>query len=376
MIPLTRPDIGPDELQAVAEVLQQGQLVGGRRVAELEEGWAAHLGMKHGIGVGNPTLALMAIHAGLGLGAGDEVITVSHTFDATVSAILSTGATPVFVDIEPDTYLIDAKRIEAAITARTRAISPVHLYGLPADMDMIRAIADRHGLAVVEDVCMADGAMFRGRPAGSFGHAATGVYPTDDVVIAGAGVITTDDDRLADWVRAYSQAGTGPRGHGEILGYDFRMTETQAAIGLVRLGRLEASRARRRAIARRYDRAFEGWPIRTPVTPTGRTHGFHLYTVDVGSERDAIAADLVAAGIEVGARPAVPVHRQPYIQERALGAELPITDHAAARSLALPLYPALTEAEQDEVIAAVRAALERHTRGSEPAVGSRVAALH
>jgi dTDP-4-amino-4,6-dideoxygalactose transaminase len=364
MIPLSRPDIGPEEMQAVAEALQQGQLVSGHRVTELEQRWAAHLGMKHGIGVANQTLALMAIHAGLGLGSGDEVITVSHTFDATVSAILSTGATPVFVDIEPDTYLIDAKRIEAAITPRTRAISPVHLYGLPADMDMIRAIADRHGLAVVEDVGQADGARFRGRPAGSFGHAATGVYPTDDVATSGAGVITTDDDRLADWVRAYRQSGVGARGQREILGFDFRMTELQAAIGLVRLDRLAASGARRHELARRYDRAFDGWAVRTPVTPTGRTHAFQLYTIDVGPARDAIAADVIAAGIEVAARPGVPVHRQPYIQERALGADLPITDQAAARSLSLPLYGSLTEAEQDDVIAAVRSAVERHATAS------------
>ena len=172
MIPIARPDIGPEEFEAVREVLGSGMLAQGKRVATLEERFAAYTGVKHCIATANGTLALMAIFAGLGLGPGDEVITVAHTFAATANSILSTGATPVFVDIEPDTYLIDANRIEAAITPRTRAIVPVHLFGLVADMDMIQAIADRHGLTVVEDACQAHGATFRGRKAGAFGHGA------------------------------------------------------------------------------------------------------------------------------------------------------------------------------------------------------------
>ena len=360
MIPLGRADLGPEELDAVAEVIREGRLAAGARVAALEQQWAERVGARHAIAVANPTLALMAIHAGLGLGPGDEVITVSHTFDGTVSAVLSTGATPVFVDIEPDTYLIDAKRIEAAITPRSRAISPVHLHGLPADMDMIRAIADRHGLAVVEGVGHATGASFRGRMVGSFGHAASGVYPTDDVTTAGGGMVTTNDDRLAGWIRAYRHAGLGVRGQQEILGYDFRMTELQAALGLVRLGKLERSRIRRRDLARRYDRAFDGLPVRTPVTPTGRTHAFHQYTIDAGTSRDAIAAELARRGIETGPAAAVPAHRQPYVLERAIDADLPVTDQAAQRSLTLPLYPSLSETEQDLVIEAVRGALGAH----------------
>src|SRR5262249_31483416 len=153
--------------------------------------------------VSNGTVALMAIFAGLGLGPGDEVITVAHTFAATANAILFTGATPVFVDIEPDTYLIDAGRIEAAITPRTRAIVPVHLFGLVADMDMITAIADRHGLVVVEDACQAHAATFRDRVAGSFGHGAFSLYATKNMTTGEGGLITTHDDRLADWLRLY-----------------------------------------------------------------------------------------------------------------------------------------------------------------------------
>ena len=198
MIPIARPDFGPEETAAVAEVLASGMVAQGRRVAELENEWAEFVGVKHAIATANGTLALMSIFAGIGLEPGDEVITVSHTFAATANAILFTGATPVFVDIEPDTYVIDAKKIEAAITPRTRAICPVHLFGLVADMDMIRAIADRHGLVVVEDACQAHGATFRGAMAGSFGHGAFSLYATKNMTTAEGGFVTTNDDALAD----------------------------------------------------------------------------------------------------------------------------------------------------------------------------------
>jgi len=355
MIPVARPDIGPEEIAAVTAVLESGMLAGGRRTAELEERWAAFCGTKHAIAVSNGTVALMCIFEGLGLGPGDEVITVGHTFNATVSGILYTGATPVFVDIEPDTYVIDAARIEAAITPRTRAICPVHLFGLPADMDMIRAIADRHGIAVVEDACQAHGAEFRGRKVGSFGHGAFSLYGTKNMTTGEGGLITTDDDRLADWIRLYRNQGMRERYHHEILGYNFRLTDIASAIGLCQLDKLERNTERRRAIAARYDAAFADLPVRTPITPVGRTHVFHQYTVDVGPERDAIVAALAAAGVSTGIYYPIPVNRQPYVLERGISADLPITDIASERTLSLPMFPGLSDAEQAEVIAAVRA---------------------
>jgi dTDP-4-amino-4,6-dideoxygalactose transaminase len=373
VIPIARPDVGQEEADAVAEVLASGMIAQGRRVAELEERWADRLGVRHAIAVSNGTVALMSVLSGLGLGPGDEVITVAHTFAATANAILFTGATPVFVDIEPDTYLIDAKRIERAITARTRAIMPVHLFGLVADMDMIAAIADRHGLEVVEDAAQAHGATFRGRPAGSFGHGAFSLYATKNMTTAEGGLITTDDDRLADWLRVYRNQGMRARYQFEMLGYNFRLTDIAAAIGLVQLGKLDRNIARRRAVAAAYDAAFEALPIRTPTTPVGRTHVFHQYTLDVGGARDAVLADLRAAGVGADVYYPVPVHRQPYIQERGLHAELPMTDRAAARTLALPIYPGLTDDEQDQVIAAVREAVARRTqRGRKSAPATRV----
>ena len=371
MIPPARPDVGPEEAAAVAEVFASGMIVMGKRVAELEERWAEYCGVKHAIAVSNGTIAEMCIFAGLGLGPGDEVITVSHTFNATISSILYTGATPVFVDIEPDTYLIDAARIEAAITPRTRAIVPVHLFGLVADMDMITAIADRHGLAIVEDACQAHGATFRGRKAGSWGHAAFSLYGTKNMTTGEGGFVTTNDDALADWIRLYRNQGMRERYHHEILGYNFRMTDIGAAIGLVQFAKLDRNTARRQAIAARYDSSFADLGIQLPITPLDRTHVFHQYTIGVGAARDAIVADLAGQGIGTGIYYPIPVHRQPYVLERGIHADLPITDGAAAASLSLPIYPGLTADEEATVIAGVRAAVARHLpEDSRGAAGS------
>jgi perosamine synthetase len=366
VIPIARPDIGPEEITAVTEVLSSGMLAQGRKVAELEMKWAEFVGVRHAIAMANGTLALMSIFTGIGLEPGDEVITVSHTFAATANAILYTGATPVFVDVEPDTYLIDAKRIQAAITPRTRAICPVHLFGLVADMDMIRAIAARHGLIVVEDACQAHGATFRGRMAGSFGHGAFSLYATKNMTTAEGGFVTTNDDALADWLRLFRNQGMRARYQFEMLGYNFRLTDLAAAIGLAQFAKLPGNTARRQAIAARYDQAFGELPIGLPITPDGRTHVFHQYTINVGGARDAVLADLREAGIGADVYYPIPVHRQAYIMERGLHAELPVTDAAAAETIALPMFPGLTDAEQDQVIDAVRATVDRHLGAPAP----------
>jgi dTDP-4-amino-4,6-dideoxygalactose transaminase len=314
----------------------------------------------------NGTVALMSIFSGIGLEPGDEVITVAHTFAATANAILYTGATPVFVDIEPDTYLIDAKRIQAAITPRTRAICPVHLFGLVADMDMIRAIADRHGLIVVEDACQAHAATFRGRMAGSFGHGAFSLYATKNMTTAEGGFVTTNDDALADWLRLFRNQGMRARYQFEMLGYNFRLTDLAAAIGLAQFAKLPRNTARRQAIAARYDQAFGELPIGLPITPDGRTHVFHQYTINVGGAREAILADLRERGIGADVYYPIPVHRQAYIMERGLHADLPVTDAAAADTIALPMFPGLADTEQDQVIDAVRAAVDRHLGTPSP----------
>lgn len=373
MIPIARPDLGDEEIDAVGEVLRSGMIAQGRRVAELEERWAAYVGTRRAVAVSNGTVALMSILAGLGLGPGDEVITVGHTFAATANAILSTGATPVFVDIEPDTYLIDAKQIERAVTPRTRVVMPVHLFGLVADMDMIRAIADRHGLAVVEDSCQAHGATFRGRRAGSFGHGAFSLYATKNMTTAEGGFVTTDDDRLADWLRLYRNQGMRARYQFEILGYNFRLTDIAAAIGLVQLAKLDANTTRRQAIAAAYDDAFAELPVHLPITPVGRTHVYHQYTLGIGPDRDAVLASLRAAGVGADVYYPVPVHRQAYIQERGLHADLPVTERAATQTLALPMFPGLTDEEQATVITAVRLAVAEVADGRGDGTGATAA---
>ena len=369
MIPIARPDLGREEADAVAEVLASGMIVQGRRVREFEIRWAERVGVRHAIAMSNGTVALMSIFAGLGLEPGDEAVTVGHTFAATANAILSTGATPVFVDVEPGTWLIDANRIEAAITPRTRAIVPVHLFGLVADMDMICAIADRHGIAVVEDAAQAHSATYRGRAAGSFGHGAFSLYATKNMTTAEGGFVTTDDDGLADWLRLYRNQGMRNRYDFEILGYNFRLTDVAAAIGLVQLDKLDRNTARRQGIAASYDDAFADLPVRTPPTPAGRTHVFHQYVVEVGDARDAILASLREAGIGAEVYYPIPVHRQPYILERGLHAELPVTDRAAATTLALPIFPGLTDSERGQVIAALRSAMEQHGGLADDAEG-------
>ncbi len=357
MIPIARPDIGPEEIEAVSEVLTSGMLAQGRKVAELEARWAQNCGVRHAIATSNGTTALMAILAGLGIGPGDEVITVAHTFAATANAILFTGARPVFVDIEPETYLVDAARVEAAVTPRTRAIMPVHLFGLVADMDALQGIADRHHLTIVEDACQAHDALYRGRKAGSFGPAAFSLYATKNMTTGEGGLVTTDDDRLADWIRVYRNQGMRARYQFEMLGYNFRMSDISAAIGLVQLDKLEGNTARRRVVAARYDAAFADLPVRRPVIPPGRTHVYHQYTLDVGPRRDDIVAALRAAGVGADIYYPVPVHRQPYIVERGLSADLPVTDAAAAGTLALPIYPGMSDSDIETVISAVRAAV-------------------
>ena len=360
MIPIARPDLGQEEIDAVAEVIRSGIVAQGPRVKELEAAWSDYCGVKHTVAVANGTLALMATFSCLGIGPGDEVITVAHTFAATANAILSTGAMPVFVDIEPDTYLIDAKRIEAAITSRTRAIVPVHLYGLVADMDMIQAIADRHGLAVVEDACQAHGATFRGRRAGSFGHGTFSLYATKNMTTGEGGFITTNDDDLADRLRLHRNQGMRARYQFEALGFNYRMTDLNAAIGLVQLAKLERNTARRRAIAAAYDAAFADLPVRTPVVPDGRTHVYHQYILEVGPARDAIIAAVKDGGVGADIYYPIPVHRQAYIQERGLHADLPVTDLAAERTIALPMFPGMVDDDRATVIRVVREAVLAH----------------
>jgi dTDP-4-amino-4,6-dideoxygalactose transaminase len=260
-IPITRPAVGREEADAAADAIMSGALAQGPRVAEFERRFAELVGVKHAIAMGNGTLAEEAIIQGLGIKPGDEVITVGHTFSATAAAILRAGATPRFVDIDPVTWLMDPAAAAAAITPKTRALMPVHLFGLIADMNALGALAAKHNLAMIEDACQAVGATQNGKQAGSFGVGAFSLYATKNITSGEGGMITTNDDTLNEWLRTFRSQGMKVRYLHEMLGTNYRMTDIAAAIGTVQLGKLAQFTAARVAAAARYDTLLAGAPI-------------------------------------------------------------------------------------------------------------------
>ena len=355
MIPISRPDIGSDEEQAVLDVLRSGMIAMGRRTAEFEEAWAAYCGVGHAVLMANGTVALEAILRALGIGPGDEVVTVSFTFNATVSAILQTGARPVFVDVRADDFCMDPERVEAAITPRTRAIMPVHLYGLMADMDPLVAIAERHDVPIVEDAAQAHGARYRGRRAGSFGPAMFSLYATKNLMTGEGGFATTGDDVLADRLRLYRNHGMRVRYEHEALGTNFRSTEIAAALGLAQLARLDERTAQRQRNAAHLSDGLDGYL--TPLVPDGREHVWHQYTMRFPGERQTVVDGLSKRGIGTLIYYPIPVHRQAYIQAyvpNAADLDLPVTDRLADEVLSIPVRPNLASDELERVVDAIR----------------------
>jgi dTDP-4-amino-4,6-dideoxygalactose transaminase len=355
VIPISRPDLGPAEEEAVIDVLRSGILAMGRRTTEFEEAWAAYCGVRHAVFMANGTIALVAVLRALGIGPGDEVITVSFTFNATVSAILETGARPVFVDVGPDDFCLDPERVEAALSPHTKAIMPVHLYGLMADMDPLVEVAQRHRIPIVEDAAQAHGASYHGRRAGQFGAAMFSLYATKNLMSGEGGFATTDDDGLADRIRLYRNHGMRVRYHHDSLGTNAKPTDLAAALGLAQLARLDERTARRRENADRLTAGLDGYL--TPAVPDGREHVWHQYTMRFPGERDHVAAALADCGIGTLIYYPVPVHRQAYLQSFVPGAaelDLPVTNRLAKEVLSIPVRPNLTPAELDAVVAAVR----------------------
>ena len=355
MIPVSHPMLGPEEEAAVVDVLRSGVVAMGPRTREFEEAWAAYCGVRHAVFMANGTVALEAALVALGIAKGDEVIVPSFTFNATASAILRAGARPVFVDVRVEDFNLDPDLVEAALTARTRAIMPVHLYGLMADMAPLQAIAERRGLLILEDAAQAHGATYRGRRAGSLGAAAMfSLYATKNITTAEGGFVTTDDDGVADRLRLHRNHGMDRRYHHAALGTNLRPTDIAAAIGLVQLGRLDERNEVRRRNAMRLNEGLRGYL--TPRVPAGREHVWHQYTVRFPGERDRVAAALAERGIGTMIYYPIPVHRQPYLEEFLPGAgrqSLPVTERLASEVLSLPVRPDLSEAELEAIIAAV-----------------------
>ncbi|MBC7260969.1 MAG: DegT/DnrJ/EryC1/StrS family aminotransferase, partial [Chloroflexi bacterium] len=333
------------------EVLDSGQLAQAERVRAFEEAFAAYCGTKHAIATSSGTTALQTAILAHGIGPGDEVITTPFTFIASANAILFAGARPVFVDIDERSYNINPYCIEAAITPRTKAILPVHLFGNPCDMEAIMDIAMRHGLAVIEDACQAHGAMVQGKKVGSFGTGCFSFYPTKNITTAEGGMITTDDDKIADRARLIRNHGQRERYCHEMIGYNFRMTEIQAAIGLVQLGKLEQFIAMRRANAAYLTQRLKGVII--PVEAPGCRHVYHQYTIRVPHGRDQLAAHLHQKGIATGIYYPLPVHKQRAYQRLGYADHLPVAEAMSREVLALPVHPALTREELDQIVEGV-----------------------
>ncbi len=353
MIPIAKPVIGEAEKQAVLEVLDSGMLVQGPRVKALEERFAAVCGTKYAVATSSGTTALHIALLAHGIGPGDEVITTSFTFIATVSSILFTGAKPVFVDIEEETFNLNPALIEAAITERTRAILPVHLYGYPCDMDAILDIARRHDLLVIEDAAQAIGARYKGRPVGSFGTGCFSLYATKNVMSGEGGMITTDDEAFAEKCRMLRSHGSRKRYYYEFLGYNLRMSDLHAAIGLAQMDRLEEFTARRRENAAYLSEHIES--VVTPKVKEGYEHVWHQYTVrvDGGRDRDAAVERLREAGIGTGVFYPLPVHQQGYIREIVGDVSLPVTEQMAREVISLPVHPLVSEDDLATIVAAV-----------------------
>jgi perosamine synthetase len=351
VIPIARPQMGPEERDRVWEAMASGSLAQGPRVRELEEAFAAFIGVGHAVATSSGTTALHLALLGYDIGAGDEVITVPFTFIASANSILYTGARPVFVDIHEDTFTLDTDLIEAAITPRTKAIMPVSLYGLPAPMTAIAEIADRHGLAVVEDAAQAHGAAIGDRKCGSWGIGAFSFYPTKNMTTGEGGMLTTDDAELAERVRLLREHGMKVRYHHDMVGYNFRMTDIAAAIGLAQLPKLPQYNDRRRAIAARYDAELRG--VITPSVPPGVTHVFHQYTIRV-AERDGFADRLKERGVGSAIYYPIPVHRQKPFLALGYGDETyPVTERLTEQVLSIPVHPSLSDDEVATVIGAV-----------------------
>jgi dTDP-4-amino-4,6-dideoxygalactose transaminase len=352
----------PEIDAAIARVLESGTFIMGPNVEAFEHEIAAYLGVKHAIGLNSGTDALHLALRALDIGPGDEVITTPFTFVATTEAIGIIGATPVFVDIDPVTYNIDAAQIESAITPRTRAILPVHLYGCPADMPAIMAIAERHGLAVVEDCAQAIGAMVNTQKVGSIGTVGCfSFFPSKNLGAFGdGGVATTNDDDIAARIRALRLHGGDRAYYHNELGVNSRLDEIQAAVLRVKLPHLERWIETRRAIAERYNAGFQGLDGLTPPRePSGCRHVYHQYTVRTRN-RNAVRAQLEYEHIEARVYYPLPLHRQPVNERRTVAqGRMPHAETASQEVLSLPMYPELMAWQQQRVVSAVASALHR-----------------
>jgi dTDP-4-amino-4,6-dideoxygalactose transaminase len=353
-----------DEIEpALTAALESMELLLGPNVRAFESEFARYCESDDAIGVGSGTDALYLALRACDIGRGDEVITVSNSFMATASAIVMTGATPVFVDVDPETQTLDPDKLQAAITLRTMAIVPVHLFGQMADMAPIVQIAQQHRLRVVEDACQAHGARYGGRRAGSIGDAAAfSFYMSKNLGAYGeAGAVTTSSSEIAERVRRLRDHGSERKYEHVDIGLNSRLDELQAVVLRAKLRHLDAWNSLRRRHAERYEEALRDLDLVLPITRHGAEHVFHLYVVQLPlGTRTEVQRILTEAGVATGVHYPVPIHQQPVMQRTVAGyTDLTTTEHLAPRILSLPMFPELQDAQIDAVAESLRDALAR-----------------
>jgi dTDP-4-amino-4,6-dideoxygalactose transaminase len=353
VIPAARPMIGDDEREAVDRVLRSGMIAQGPEVAAFESEFATQLVdgrtcVAVNSGTSGQHLGLLAA----GVGPGHEVIVPSFTFAATANSVALTGATPVFADIEPDHFCLDAAAVEAAVTENTVGIMPVHLYGHPANMDALGAVAAEHGLQIFEDAAQAHAASWQGRPVGSFGSFAMfSLYPTKNMTSGEGGMVSCATDEIARMMRLLRNQGMERRYENEVVGFNARMTDVHAAIGRVQLGKLSGWTKQRQDNAAFLDAHLTG--VVVPPVAAGATHVYHQYTIRVAEDRDRFAQALLDEhGVGTGVYYPIPNHRLPSFQ---LELDLPQTEKAAAEALSLPVHPSLSQGDLERIVTAVNA---------------------
>jgi len=354
MIPIAKPLLGAEEVEAVTDAIMSGIIAEGPQVADFEQAFADYIGAKYAIAVNSGTAALHATLLAHGIGDGNEVITTPFTFIATSNSVLFTGARPVFVDIDEDTFNINPDAIMEKITQKTKAILPVHLYGHPADMNAIMEIAENHNLAVIEDACQAHGAVYNKKKVGSFGTGTFSFYPTKNMTTSEGGMITTNDQNIADRARMIRSHGSRQRYVHEMLGYNFRMTDISASIGLVQLNKLDEFTRKRQNNAEYLSRGLKGIDgITVPIVRHNCEHVYHQYTIRA-KDRDELVKTLNEKGVGTGIYYPVPTHKQPFYQELGYNDSIPKCEIAASEVISLPVHPSVTHNELDYVIEVIK----------------------
>ena len=358
-VPIAKPIIGDKEIENVVEVLKSGMIAQGPKVEEFEQKFADWVGAKYGIAVNSGTAALHTALLACDIGEGDEVITTPFTFIASGNAIVYTGAKPVFADIDLKTYTMDPDSIEDLITENTKTILPVQLYGQSADMDRINEIAEKYGLIVIEDAAQAHGATFKGQKVGSMGDMSCfSFYPTKNMTTSEGGIITTDDEDLAEQARIFRAHGASVRYHHDAIGYNFRMTDISAAIGLAQLEKIDEFNNKRIANAAYLNEGLKDVDgIITPYCADDSKHVYHQYTIRVEKgDRDDWVDIINECGVGTGIHYPIPLYNQPIYKLLDIDGNCPNAELAADNVISLPVHPSLTEEDLDLVIEAVKKA--------------------